>query len=848
MINPKETTIYTSPSDLPDDSDYLERIKKQLTSHETDPLKRYKLVSQIGEGGSGIIYKASEQSFERDLAIKVLKEKFRKNPLAIRRFLREAKTTAELEHPSIVSVHELGYSEDYGCFFTMQKITGESLQTILNILLQGDKRLRKKYNYIKLMEIFIKICQGIAYAHSKKIIHRDLKPENIIVGRFGQVLIIDWGLAKRMTKNPTKKTDKNEANLDDTSDVSKTVHGTINGTPTNMSPEQACGMQDGIGFKSDIYSLGTILYEMLCYHPPFEDKKLQTVLTKVVSGNFVPPSKKNKEMPISKELEAITIKAMETNPYERYDSVNELIDDVRSAIGNLPVIAYKAPLHHSIYRFLQRHRIITATAVSVFIGIIFSLLFVRIKTSTRVKANLETAENIMIQVNNTMLKAKALNRQIIVETDQELLNQYQRELKEAEVTMTSQITATLSLYSSAGQHSLLPNFALSKARPILKELINYALETQQPDMLDYSIRLAEDWSRKPLYPYIIDNRYIYESIVSYREGNGSLTVKITPEPLMVEIFKINETPRGDFETEEQPSIILKDGNRSVQIPKGEYVAHIETQHLDKIIYSFKIEHIEAEEINLHLPDKVPTQMIFIPGGPAWVGGPFSSHNKLINTNISSFFIKKYEVTFAEYYKFWRTLDTFNRNRYCPYIQLNENIKSYVPAWDKYGNYNSFCKPYLPVVGVTHEAADAFCKWLSIKENQKYRLPTNLEWEKAARGGDCRKFVWGNDHTLEKTFTRSNKEAKENYKFWAKPGSFPDDMSVYGVMDMSGNVREWTSTRFSTTDNFFLIKGGSAFTPDNFLYCEAESYTSFIPSDVGFRYIQEIEKPKVDNEN
>jgi formylglycine-generating enzyme required for sulfatase activity len=367
-------------------------------------------------------------------------------------------------------------------------------------------------------------------------------------------------------------------------------------------------------------------------------------------------------------------------------------------------------------------------------------------------------------------------------------------------------------------------------------------------MLDYSIRLAEDWSRKPLYPYIIDNRYIYESIVSYREGNGSLTVKITPEPLMVEIFKINETPRGDFETEEQPSIILKDGNRSVQIPKGEYVAHIETQHLDKIIYSFKIEHIEAEEINLHLPDKVPTQMIFIPGGPAWVGGPFSSHNKLINTNISSFFIKKYEVTFAEYYKFWRTLDTFNRNRYCPYIQLNENIKSYVPAWDKYGNYNSFCKPYLPVVGVTHEAADAFCKWLSIKENQKYRLPTNLEWEKAARGGDCRKFVWGNDHTLEKTFTRSNKEAKENYKFWAKPGSFPDDMSVYGVMDMSGNVREWTSTRFSTTDNFFLIKGGSAFTPDNFLYCEAESYTSFIPSDVGFRYIQEIEKPKVDNEN
>ncbi len=839
-LDVKETTVYTSAFDGNDDPNYIERVKDRLTNTDPDPLKQYLLVSQLGEGGSGIIYNAHEKTLDRDLAIKVLKEKFRKSPLAVRRFLREAKTTAKLEHPSIVPVHELGYAEDYGCYFSMQKISGESLQTILRLLQQGSKRLQKKYNPIKLLEIFIKVCQGVAYAHSKKVIHRDLKPENIIVGRFGQVLIIDWGLAKKIEKDPMKETEQCNLSIAESGDVSQTVHGTINGTPTNMSPEQACGMQDGIGFKSDIYSLGTILYEILCYHAPFEDTQLHTVLNKVVSGNFVPPSKKNKSLAISKELEAITIKAMETNPFERYDTVKDLIHDVRNAIGNLPVSAYKAPLHHSLFRLMQRHRIVTATLTSIFVGIIFSLFFVRIKSSVRIKTNLETAETLVAEAVANMGKAKSIYNRLTIESDESLVDKYQRELKDAEVEISSQITASLALYESAGRRMLKPNFALNKARPILRQLIDYSIETQQPELLEHSIDLAENWCGQKVYPAVITDKDHYDVIANYLKGNGVLTLKIKPPALKVEVYSIAESNNGSFTKADAPILTLEKNNQPTSIPKGMYVAHIKTDIHDQIIYSFKIEHIESEKIQFNVPPTIPTGMIFIPGGPAWIGGPYSSHHKLINQTIPSFFIKKTEVTFGEYYEFWKTLDSLEKNRYCPYIQLSENIKSYVPAWDKNGNYSSFCSPDLPVVGVTHEAADEFCEWLSAKEKKKFRLPTNHEWEKAARGGDCRNFVWGNNFAPQNALSRSNTEAKAKYKYWAKCGVFPKDKSIYGVLDMAGNIREWTSTKFRTEDTFYLIKGSSAFTPDNFLYCEAESYTSFIPSDVGFRYIQEID--------
>ncbi len=822
---------------------YIETLKEQLKVKGTDPLDRFVLVSKLGEGGSGIIYKAHDPSLGRDLAVKVLKEEFRVKPLAVERFLREARASSQLEHPNIIPIHELGYSDDLGCYFTMKKIAGDSLEEILTRLREGDKEFVKKYHLINLLEIFIKICQGIAYAHSKNIIHRDLKPENIIVGSYGEVFIIDWGLAKKLNGSDSmKSTSSVSLSFDKASyEGGHTVHGTINGTPCYMSPEQACGMQDEIGFHSDIYCLGTILYETLCFYPPFKIKEVQQVLADVAQGNFPPPSKQNPRHHISKELEAITLKAMATNPLHRYPSVVELINDVRNAIGNYPVTAYDAPPLRKVWRFLQRHKIFAATTFSVIFGIVFSLVFVQAQSSARVKASLDTAEEISISAHQFMQEAITMKRRVDLGVELDKIEKYKASFKDAEFKMTARFSAALSLYKSiSGQ---LAGFitAKRKANEIFLSLIDYCVETKQPEQLSSTLDLARVWTEKKVYPYVISDRAKYNRVIEYMEGNGTITIAVTPEPEQVIVYNINENSEGAFSTA-NPYIIISGNCVNKTISKGRYIAIIKTKGFDDVTYSFKIDHIGHENICFNTPKLISKEMVFIPPGTVWIGGPRSSYNKLTRKNLPGFMIRKTEVTFREYFEFWKNLTQLEKNRYFPYIQLSENIRQYVTAWDKSGNFRSFCNPDAPVVGITHEAAQAYCRWLSRTTGRQFRLPTASEWEKAARGGDGRNFVWGNDFSTEKALTRGNKRAKLLFDYWSPVNSFPQDVSVYGVVDMAGNAREWTTTQFGIEANFYLIKGGSAFTPDSFIYCESESYTSFTPSDVGFRYIEEISTP------
>jgi formylglycine-generating enzyme required for sulfatase activity len=147
----------------------------------------------------------------------------------------------------------------------------------------------------------------------------------------------------------------------------------------------------------------------------------------------------------------------------------------------------------------------------------------------------------------------------------------------------------------------------------------------------------------------------------------------------------------------------------------------------------------------------------------------------------------------------------------------------------------------PVVGILREAAEAFCEWKSNQTGTIIRLPTAEEWEKAARGVDGRRYVWGNGYVSDAnlTLTMENAKGKARYPLWAPPGKFMRDVSVYGVYDMAGNVREMTSTPLPKSDTLYQLKGGSASTPPNFLPCSYASDTPVVPSDVGFRYIQEI---------
>ena len=239
--------------------------------------ERYRDPETIGTGGIGIVTSCEDPNLGRRVAVKTLRAKYAGMENLRRRFIREARVMSQLEHPNIVPVHELGRQPNGTVYFTMKQVLGESLEWVLQRLEDSDPDYLRDYPDTRLMDIFGHICQATAFAHSRGVIHRDLKPENIMIGAFGEVQIMDWGLLKVMTDS--------DAN-DDAPSVSQgggdapeaTLEGQIAGTPLYMSPEQASGHIDQLDQRSDLYALGAILYRILAHRRYVVGKDVPTIL------------------------------------------------------------------------------------------------------------------------------------------------------------------------------------------------------------------------------------------------------------------------------------------------------------------------------------------------------------------------------------------------------------------------------------------------------------------------------------------------------------------------------------------------------------------------------------------
>jgi serine/threonine protein kinase len=364
---------------------------------------RFRILRFHREGGLGRVYIASDEELGRQVALKEIRpDKIAEGDLRSR-FVLEAEINGGLEHPGIVPVYSLGTYDDGRPFYAMRFVEGDSLKEAIESYHKKHPRPDPTaVEFRKLLGRFIDVCEAIAFAHSKGVLHRDLKPNNVMLGRFGETLLIDWGLAKATgRREPVAPEVPCEATLIPPSGTGHAPTLGVLGSPPYMSPEQAAGEAESLGPATDIYGLGAILFALLTGDSPVEGGAVDDVLDRARRGAVRPPRTLNANVP--RALEAICQKALAPKPEERYATARALADDVERWLADEPVSARADSLWTFTWRWIRKHRTLAATvAAALLVGIISLSAAYRRETAYASKLG---AANLQINSKNRELEA-----------------------------------------------------------------------------------------------------------------------------------------------------------------------------------------------------------------------------------------------------------------------------------------------------------------------------------------------------------------------------------------------------------------------------------------------------------
>jgi serine/threonine protein kinase/formylglycine-generating enzyme required for sulfatase activity len=710
---------------------------------------RYTFHEELGAGGVGQVVAALDREIRRVVALKTLQQSVAHDPVVSARFVEEARITAQLEHPGIVPIYDVGAGPDGAPYYTMRVVKKRSLRDVL-----AKPDVRKLWSTARLMGVMLQVCRALGYAHSRGVLHRDIKPENILVGDHGEVYVADWGLAKLEDHSPISIHGEGSTPPPNTTDVG--------GTPGYMPPEVLQSNWEKVDHRADLFAVGVMLYEIVCGQHPFEGRTATEITINTWEKTPKRPSEIAPHCPLL--LEDLCLALLAKDPDRRPQSADEVAERIEDFLEGAKekerrseearALCEKAKEPVARYQQFETERL---------------RLVKQAEELLKPIRGFEPVERKRPAWALEDLAAKTEREQGLALA--EAIEFYTKALGyDAQCTEAHEGLA--GLYWSRAQQ------AANQRRPATQ--VYYEALVNEHDQGTYAQLLraeaALSISSNPPGAHVVAQRYFERD-----------RILVAAEERYLGITPVRET----------------------QLPAGSYLLTLRADGYRDVRYPLLLRRGDrhARRVNLYTDAEIGEDFHFVPGGVALIGGDADAYDSLAadELDIPDFAIARFPVTQREYCAFLDDLEQESAElmmRRAPQdLRGSEGltvVKGESGKWEPYSLLieGEARRAFPPEEGhfwrVPTRLADwfdarAYCRWFAARTGSPIRLPREAEWEKAARGVDGRFYPWGD--RFDPTFCHM----RDSRPYASQPEpvrGFPVDESPYGVRDMAGGVREW----------------------------------------------------------